>query len=143
MNLPQMKILLIEDDDGHATLIQMNLRDAGITNPIEHVTDGQSAVEYLEDYVSENRTESLLILLDLNLPVLDGYGVLEALKSNDLTRKIPVIVLTSSDNQDEIERCYELGCNVYLRKPVDYMHFVHAVKQLGLFISIIELPGDL
>ena len=133
-----LKILLIEDDEGHATLIQMNLRDAGITNRIEHISDGQSAVDYL-DNLHENKRSPLLILLDLNLPVLDGYGVLKILKSNAATKKIPIIILTSSDDQREIDRCYELGCNVYLRKPINYNEFVHAVKQLGVFISIIEV----
>ncbi|MAS35976.1 MAG: hypothetical protein CL610_18355 [Anaerolineaceae bacterium] len=135
-----MKILLVEDDEGHAMLVQMNLREAGLDNAIDHVTDGEAALDYVKNAVANDQA-SLLILLDLNLPVMDGYGVLENLKSNDATRKIPVVVLTSTDDANEIDRCYELGCNVYLRKPVAYDDFVSAIKQLGLFLSVVELPG--
>lgn len=141
MNLAShMKILLVEDDEGHAMLVQMNLREAGLDNAIDHVTDGEAALDYVKNAVANDQA-SLLILLDLNLPVMDGYGVLENLKSNDATRKIPVVVLTSTDDANEIDRCYELGCNVYLRKPVAYDDFVSAIKQLGLFLSVVELPG--
>jgi len=133
-------ILLVEDDEGHAMLIQMNLKDSGLKSPIHHVTDGQAALDYVKQATALGNVDSLLILLDLNLPVVDGYGVLTQLKSDPETRKIPVIILTSSYDNREIERCYELGCNVYLRKPVEYNSFVHAVKQLGTFISVIELP---
>src|SRR5690554_5012479 len=95
------KILLVEDDPGHAMLVQMNLRDAGLNNPIDHVSDGQAALDYVYQLVETDRS-SLLILLDLNLPVVDGYAVLEQLKSNQQTRNIPVIVLTSTDDAREI-----------------------------------------
>lgn len=137
----QFKILMVEDDEGHAMLIQMNLKDAGLTIPIHHVADGQSALDYVQQVSEHNELDTLLILLDLNLPIIDGYGVLKNLKSNDKTRKIPIVILTSSDDPREITRCYELGCNVYLRKPVDYESFVHAVRQLGVFVSLLELPG--
>ncbi len=137
------EILLVEDDEGHAMLVQMNLRESGLDNPIVHVTDGQAALDYIKSKLEVDQPLSLLILLDLNLPVLDGYGVLKYLKSDARTRKIPVVVLTSTDDEREIEKCYELGCNVYLRKPVDYNDFVHAVKQLGLFLSVVEIPENL
>ncbi|WP_228845231.1 response regulator [Phototrophicus methaneseepsis] len=135
-----MKILLVEDDEGHATLVRMNLREAGLDNEIQHVSDGQAALDYIDHFLASKEADSLLILLDLNLPVLDGYAVLESLKQNHLTRRIPIIVLTSTDDDREINHCYELGCNVYLRKPVNYTDFVQAVKSLGLFLSVIELP---
>lgn len=142
MTRKNLTILLVEDDEGHALLIEMNLREAGVENEIVHVSDGQSALDYVQQAVDTGRHHSLMILLDLNLPVLDGYGVLKHLKSDVTTHEIPIIMLTSTDDRQEIERCYKLGCNVYLRKPVDYDNFAHAVQQLGLFLSVIELPGN-
>lgn len=137
-----MRILLVEDDEGHATLIRMNIEDAGLSNPIIHVTDGQAALDYVWQATGAHDLASLLILLDLNLPAVDGFGVLEQLKSDERTQKIPVIVLTSTNNPQEIDRCYTLGCNVFLRKPVAYDQFIHAIKQLGMFLSVIELPPN-
>jgi CheY-like chemotaxis protein len=142
MTKKDLTVLLVEDDEGHAVLIEINLREAGVENDIIHVTDGLAALDYVQQAVAANKHHSLMILLDLNLPVLDGYGVLKHLKSDVVTHSIPVIVLTSTDDRREIERCYNLGCNVYLRKPVDYDDFAHAVQQLGLFLSVIELPGN-
>jgi CheY-like chemotaxis protein len=136
-----LTILIVEDDEGHATLIRMNLRDAGIDNELVHVTDGQAALDYVAARYQSSRPDPLLILLDLNLPEVDGFGVLKSLKSDAETRRIPVIILTSTDDKREITRCYELGCNIFLRKPVDYASFVHAIKQLGLFLSVVEIPG--
>ncbi|MCI0713417.1 MAG: response regulator [Chloroflexi bacterium] len=133
-------ILLVEDDEGHALLINMNLRDAGLDNPIVHVTDGQAAVDYIDDATLRGSPSSLMVLLDLNLPVRDGFAVLEWMKTNERTRTIPVIILTSTDDIRDVNRCYALGCNVFLHKPVNYDDFIHAIKQLGLFLSVIELP---
>jgi CheY-like chemotaxis protein len=137
----RLTLLLVEDDEGHATLIQMNLQDGGLKLPIHHVSDGQAALEYVKQVSERRDLDALLILLDLNLPIVDGFDVLQNLKSNNQTQKIPVIILTSSDDSREINRCYEMGCNVFLRKPVEYADFAHAVKQLGIFISLIDLPG--
>ena len=81
------------------------------------------------------------MLLDLNLPVLDGYQVLERMKADDRTKGIPVIVLTSTDAPREVTRCYELGCSVYITKPVNYEQFSEAIRQLGLFISVVTIPN--
>lgn len=134
-------IVMVEDNDGHAALIEMNLRDAGLANPMKRLEDGQAAIEFINENTEALAEEALLVLLDLNLPVVDGYGVLKALKSRDETRHFPIIVLTSTDDEREIKLCYELGCNVYLRKPVHYNDFMEAVQQLGLFISVIGVPG--
>ena len=82
----------------------------------------------------------LLILLDLNLPVLDGYQVLKVIKSDERTKRIPVVVLTTTDNPHEVARCYELGCNVYITKPVEYAQFSDAIRTLGLFFFIVKVP---
>jgi len=130
-------ILLVEDDPGHARLIEKNLRRANITNDIVKATDGQQAVDYL---FSNGRALSLLVLLDLNLPVLDGYQVLERMKADERTKHIPVIMLTTTDDSREVSRCYELGCNVYITKPVDYEQFSEAIRKLGLFLLVVMIP---
>lgn len=136
-------ILLVEDDAGHATLIEKNLRRAGIANHIVKLDTGQKAVDFLLKqgaYSVDTTAAPLLILLDLNLPVLDGYQVLKIIKNNDRTRHIPVVILTTTDNPHEISRCYELGCNVYMTKPVEYDSFSDSVRRLGLFLSIVKIP---
>lgn len=136
-------ILLIEDDPGHARLIERNLRRAHITNEIVMLSDGQQAVDYLfkeRSYAEASHAMPLLMLLDLNLPGLDGYQVLTRLKADAHTRHIPVIILTTTDEPQEIKRCYALGCNVYLTKPVEYGEFAEAIRRLGLFLSIVQIP---
>jgi len=136
-------ILLVEDDPGHARLIERNLRRAHITNTIVTLSDGQRAVDYLfkeHTYAVATHVMPLLLLLDLNLPGLDGYQVLARLKADARTRHIPVIILTTTDEPYEVKRCYELGCNVYITKPVEYEEFAEAIRMLGLFLSIVQIP---
>lgn len=139
----EVNILIVEDDPGHARLIEKNLERAKISNTITAVSDGKQALEYLfceGQYEGQVRPSPLLVLLDLNMPVLDGYQVLERMKADEETRRIPVVILTTTDDAREVSRCYELGCNVYITKPVDYDKFSQAVKQLGLFLSIVTVP---
>lgn len=136
-------ILLVEDDDGHAVLIERNLRREGIANSIVRLDDGQKAVDFLfkqREYSGSDHVAPLIILLDLNLPVLSGYQVLKAIKNDDRTKGIPVVILTTTDNPEEISRCYALGCNVYIAKPVEYEHFSDAIRKLGLFLSVVRVP---
>jgi len=138
-------ILLVEDDPGHARLVEKNLRRANLTNPIVPLSDGRQAVDYLfreGPYSDDPIPANLLVLLDLNLPVMDGYQVLRRMKGNDSTRRIPVIVLTTTDDEREIDRCYDLGCNVYITKPVDYEGFSEAIRKLGLFLSVVSIPKE-
>ena len=140
----ELTILLAEDDPGHARLIEKNLRRSGIRNEIVTVTDGQQALDYLlgeGDHTETERPSPLLVLLDLNLPVLDGYQVLERMKADKRTRRIPVIVLTTTDDPREVSRCYDLGCSVWITKPVDYAQFSKAIMRLGLFLSVVALPN--
>ena len=137
----QTTLLLVEDDEGHATLIAMNLRDAGLTNTIEHITDGQTALDHVAQLVEKEMPLPLVILLDLNLPVLDGYGVLAKLKADARTRKIPVIIFSSSDDEREIARCYALGCNAFLQKPIEYNNLILTIRQLGSFLSVVKFPS--
>ena len=91
-------------------------------------------------YEGFQRPSQLLVLLDLNLPVKDGFQILQRLKSDDRTKLIPVVVVTSTDDNREVLRCYELGCNVFITKPVDYQKFCEAIKNLGLFLSVVSWP---
>lgn len=142
-NVQAVDILLIEDDPGHARLIEKNLRRSNITNRITIINDGQQAIDYLfkeGNYTSSAHPSPLLILLDLNLPGLDGYQILERLKGNNKTKHIPVIMLTTTDDIREVARCYSLGCNVYITKPVDYEQFSEAIRKIGLFLSVVTIP---
>lgn len=132
-------ILLVEDDPGHALLIEKNLRRANITNTIVKVDNGQKAVDFVFNNEGGQRGP-LLILLDLNLPILDGYQVLKTIKNDERTKRIPVVVLTTTDNPHEVARCYGHGCNVYITKPVEYERFSGAIQSLGLFLSIVKVP---
>lgn len=142
-NIRSIVILLVEDDPGHARLIEKNLRRAHIKNEIIVFGDGQQVLDYLHqtlDHPVPFPQTAPLVLLDLNLPILDGYQVLEYMKTDQRTAHIPVIVLTTTDDAREIRRCYELGCNVYLTKPVEYDQFVEAIRRLGFFLSVIKIP---
>jgi CheY-like chemotaxis protein len=135
-------IVLVEDDPGHARLIEKNLRRAHITNDIVVLHDGQEAVEYFfpaGEEEADGRTMPMLVLLDLNLPGLDGYQVLARLKADERTRRMPVIILTTTDDPRDIERCYSLGCNAYITKPMEYERFTEAIRKLGLFLSVVKI----
>jgi DNA-binding response OmpR family regulator len=135
-------ILMIEDDEGHARLIERNIRRAGVSNEIVPFSDGGSALKYLmgpDGSGSANNGRALLILLDLNLPDMSGIDILAKVKANSHTKVSPVVILTTTDDQSEIQRCYDLGANVYITKPVDYDSFANAIRQLGLFLSVIQV----
>ncbi|RVU17237.1 response regulator [Methylobacterium oryzihabitans] len=134
---------MVEDDEGHARLIERNIRRAGVNNPIEPFRDGTSALAYLLGPDGSGQVHAgrpLLILLDLNLPDMTGVDILQAVKSNPHLRRSPVVILTTTDDQREIQRCYDLGCNVYITKPVNYEGFANAIRQLGLFFSVMQVP---
>lgn len=139
-----VEIVMIEDDEGHARLIEKNIRRAGVNNPITPFTNGTDAINYLfgaDGTGLANRGKPLLVLLDLNLPDTTGVEILGRVKGNDHLKCIPVVVLTTTDDAVEIQRCYDLGCNVYITKPVNYDNFAHAIRQLGLFFSVIQVPA--
>lgn len=136
-------IIMIEDDEGHARLIERNIRRSGVNNEIKSFTNGTEAVNYLvgaDGNGLPHKGESLLILLDLNLPDMTGIEILRRVKENRYLKYAPVVVLTTTDDSQEIKRCYELGCSVYITKPVNYDNFANAIRQLGLFFSIIQVP---
>jgi CheY-like chemotaxis protein len=140
-----MTILLAEDDDGHANLIQRNLARAGLLNGLVRVKDGQEALDYLHGegpFGDRRLLPNVLVLLDINMPRLDGVEVLRRLKADPQTALIPVIILTTTDDPREVKRCYELGCSVYVTKPVDYQAFIDAVQRLGLFLQVVRVPPN-
>ena len=142
-NARPVTIIMVEDDEGHARLIEKNIRRAGVANEIVPFTNGTEALAYLlgpDGSGLVNKGRQLLVLLDLNLPDMTGIDILEKVKGNEHTRRSPVVVLTTTDDQREIQRCYDLGANVYITKPVDYDGFANAIKQLGLFFSVMQIP---
>jgi CheY-like chemotaxis protein len=136
-----VSIVLIEDDDGHATLVERNLRRAGISNGFVRFRDGQQALDYFfgpapadaaaSPYPPREDLTNFVVLLDLKM---------RRLKESPQTAAVPVIVLTTTDDPREIARCYELGCNVYITKPVEYDAFIEAVRRLGFFLQVVKLP---
>ncbi len=145
MAASDLVILLAEDDDGHAYLIRQNLADAGVANPVVHLPDGQEALDYVRcEGAHRGRVPDgpLLLLLDINMPRVDGVEVLRRLKADARTERLPVIVLTTTDDPREVKRCYELGCSCYVTKPVAYDRFVEAVRRLGLFLAIVQVPRE-
>ena len=137
-----VKIVMIEDDEGHARLIEKHIRRVGVTNDIVAFRDGSSALKFLFDAgeASEQARQPCLILLDLNLPDMTGVDILARLKSHEDTRRSPVVVLTTTDDQREIQRCYDLGANVYMTKPLQSESFANAIRQLGLFLAVMQIP---
>jgi CheY-like chemotaxis protein len=132
-------IVMIEDDEGHARLIERNIRRAGVNNEIVPFMNGTDALAYL--FGPQNHpSRHLLILLDLNLPDMTGIDILAKLKSDPHLKRSPVVVLTTTDDEREIKRCYDLGANVYITKPVNYDGFANAIRQLGLFFSVMQVP---
>lgn len=138
-----VSIVMIEDDEGHARLIERNIRRAGVNNEIVPFRDGTSALAYLlgpDGSGEASARRHLLILLDLNLPDMTGIDILEKVKANPHTKRSPVVILTTTDDSREVQRCYDLGANVYITKPVNYDGFANAIRQLGLFFSVMQVP---
>ena len=135
----QPTVLIVDDDEGHAILIRENLEAAGLSNRIRHFRDGQAIL----DFFFKDRppvSEAFLVLLDIRMPKVDGIEVLRRIKADPNLRKLPVIMLTTTDDSREIVRCHELGCNVYMQKPVDYDRFSEAIRRLGGFVPFLQVP---
>ena len=144
MSSETVTILLAEDDDGHASLVQRNLERAGLLNGFVRVKDGQELLDFLGETgrAQEANDDQMVILLDINMPRVDGIEALRQIKANPETHRIPVIMLTTTDDPREVDRCYELGCNVYITKPVEYEGFIDAVRRLGMFLQIVRKPRN-
>lgn len=129
------KILLVEDNPDDAALTVRAFRSHNITNDVIHAEDGVKALEILFGADGKTPIEELpaIVLLDLKLPKIGGLEVLERIRADERTRLLPVIVLTSSDEEPDVTKSYSLGANSYVRKPVDFVDFTKAAKQLGLY----------
>lgn len=139
-------ILLVEDNPNDEELTRMAFERNNITNPMVIARDGAEALDYIfgtGPHEGKDITEHLqVIILDLKLPKISGLQVLEAIRADKRTDFIPVVILTSSKEDEDIMRAYKLGTNAYVRKPVDFIQFTDAVKQLGLFWLLInEIPN--
>lgn len=140
----EVVILIAEDDEGHAGLIRKNLARAGIVNKILHFKDGQQTLDFLMRTgrgPGRESGRSYVLLLDIRMPKLNGAEVLALVKADPELRKIPVIMITTTDDPREVDRCHALGCNNYITKPIEYEDFVYAIRQLGLFLSVVQVPA--
>jgi CheY-like chemotaxis protein len=144
MNVTREVIILIADDDpGHVRLIEKNLARVGLHNSIERFQNGQELLDFLFRRGSGRKCtgdNAYLLLLDIRMPQVDGIEVLRQIKADPELRKIPVSMLTTTDDPREVSRCHELGCSNYIVKPVDYDKFAEAIRQLGLFIALVQVP---
>ena len=126
-------ILLVEDDPDHEALAIRALKKSNIANDIKVARDGEEALTFVKGIEDGTERRPQLVLLDLKLPKVDGLGVLRAIRASDKTALLPVVVLTSSDEERDIVASYRLGVNSYIRKPVNFSDFAEATKQLGLY----------
>ena len=127
-----MRVLLIEDEPTTAKAIELMLTTEGFN---VYGTDlGEEGLDLGKLYDYD------IILLDLNLPDMSGLDILAKIKTDDALKRTPVVVLTTTDDKVEIQRCYDMGCNVYITKPVNYESFADAIRQLGLFLSVMQIP---
>jgi CheY-like chemotaxis protein len=142
-NPREVTILIAEDDAGHARLVEKNLTRAGMHNSIQRFDNGQAILDFLFGRGSgKHRTAEgpYLLLLDIRMPQVDGVEVLRQIKQDPELRKVPVIMLTTTDDPREVERCHAIGCSSYIVKPVDYEKFAEAIRNLGLYIALVEVP---
>ena len=135
MAMPARTILLVEDDPDHELLTIRALKKANIANDIHVARDGSEAIECL---FGDNTCKPQVILLDLKLPKIDGLEVLRRIRESDSTRMLPVVVLTSSDEERDVIRSYQLGVNSYIRKPVNFTDFAEATRQLGMYWLVLN-----
>lgn len=124
----RLRILLVEDDPGHALLVQRALRRGGVRNEMEVFEDGQEVL----DHLARVGPDGVLVLLDLHLPLVDGFEVLRRLKADATLASTPVLLLTTTEDPEDLSTCRQLGCAHYLIKPIDCVRFGRAVRQLGL-----------
>jgi len=136
-------VLITEDDDGHAELIKDGLEEAGLYNQIIRFSNGEDAWHFLsgtaDDRKVRDKSKSYLLLLDINMPKMNGVELLGKIKSDDELKEIPVIMLTTTDDPREVEACYKLGCNMYVTKPVQFDKFAETLHRMGLFLQIVNI----
>lgn len=131
-------ILLIEDDNVDAAMVQRAFTDLKIENPLVHMTDGEKALDYLKN---EGNKKPCVILLDLNMPKMNGLEFLKVIKSNKVLKRIPVVMLTISEEQQDKLESFKLGVAGYIIKPVDYEDFAKAMGTINTYWNFSELPN--
>jgi len=138
----EIQVLLVEDDPGDVLMTREAFEDYKVHNQLHVVNDGEQAMAFLRqegEYADLPRPD--LVLLDLNLPRMDGRQVLDAIKSDPELSSIPVVVLTTSEAEDDVLRSYSLHANAYVTKPVDFERFINVVRQIDdFFVSVVRLP---
>jgi two-component system response regulator len=145
MNLNTVDLLLVEDNINDAELAIRELKKHNLANNLFHVKDGEEALDFIfatGKYAGtrDPKNPPKLILLDINMPKVNGIGVLQQLKSNELTKSIPVVILTSSKEDPDIKACYKHGVNSYIVKPVNFEGFAEAIKNLGFYWLLLNQP---
>ena len=140
----EIDILLVEDSEGDAEMTMRALKKSGLANTVLHLSDGAEALDFLfsEGEYSGRPIEKVpkLILLDLKMPKVNGIQVLLKIKADERTKRIPVVMLTSSQEDPDIQQCYDLGVNSYVVKPVEFEGFYKAISSLGLYWMIVNQP---
>lgn len=141
-NIKQAQVLLVEDNEDDVELTLEALKDSRIKMDIHIVSDGMAAIKFLRnqgDYHDEPRPD--LILLDLNLPIMDGYEVLQEIRNDPDLTEIPVVVLTTSQNDEDVLKMYKLHANCYITKPIDFQEFTQVIRQIEDFwLQVVKLP---
>lgn len=132
-------ILIVDDDEGHAILIRENLESAGLSNRIRHFCDGQAVLDFFSAQ-PPGANGTYIVLLDIRMPKVDGIEVLRRMKADSELQMLPVIMLTTTDDIREVQRCHRLGCSGYIQKPVDYDKFAEAIRRIGLFVPLLLVP---
>jgi len=138
----EMVILIAEDDDGHAELIREGLEESGVSNKIIRFSNGEEVWKFLSSTggkIVRDKNKNYLLLLDINMPKMDGVEVLKRIKADEKLKEILVVMLTTTDDPREVEACYRMGCNIYITKPVDFIKFAETLKRLSLFIQIVKV----
>lgn len=141
-NYKELIILIAEDDDGHAELISEGLIDSGVKNEIIRFSNGEETWHFLSGTGGKkmmDKSKNYLLLLDINMPVMDGIEVLRLMKADTKLKEIPVMMLTTTDDPREVEACYRIGCSVYITKPIEFLKFTETLKRLGLFIQVVKI----
>ncbi len=134
-------ILIAEDEKGHALLIERNLRRSGIENSVVRFRDGQEVLDFFfEEESSFDPGRGYLLLLDIRMPKIKGTQVLQRIKEHAELRIIPVIMITTNDDMEEVHHCYQLGCNGFITKPIIYDRFIDTIRQLGWFLKTLQIP---
>lgn len=143
-DLNKIEILLVEDNMSDAEMTIRALKKNNLANKLLHLKDGAEALDFIfgQGIYSDHKIENIpkVILLDLKMPKVNGIEVLQKVRADDRTKKIPIVVLTSSNEDPDIQQCYRLGANSYVVKPVQFEKFIKAVSELGLYWLLINQP---